>query len=127
MNSALWVGLRQLTRFIAVGVLNTGFSYGVYAMALWAGLHYVAANFVAMLCGTVFSFVTQGRLVFGSRDLRRFGRFLIAWLLIWGLNTALIDGLVRLGQLDAYVAGALAMVPVVVLSFLVHKLFVFRV
>lgn len=127
MSSALPVGWRQFVRFVAVGVLNTGFSYGVYALALWTGLHYAAANFVAMICGTIFSFVTQGRLVFDSRDPRRFGRFLIAWLFIWGLNVALIDGLVRLGQQDAYIAGALAMMPVVVLSFLVHKLFVFRV
>lgn len=118
-------GLRQFVWFGMVGALNTGFSYCIYAVAVWSGLHYAPANFVAMLCGTVFSFLTQGRLVFDSRDPRRFGRYLLAWVLIWALNVALIHVLVRWSELDAYLAGALALGPTVALSFLIQKYFVF--
>lgn len=123
--SPFWRRLNQFARFLLVGAFNTSFSYGVYAAALWVGLHYVPANLLAMCLGTVLGFLSQGSLVFGSRDARRFGRFLVAWAAIWAVNATLIHLLVRWGELNAYLAGAIAMLPVVVLSFLVQKHFVF--
>jgi len=109
---------------VIVGCLNTGFSYGVYALLLWVGLAFVWANAGALLLGILFSFRTQGRLVFGNRDNRRIIRFALCWGLIWLLNISLIAGFIRLGM-NAYAAGALALVPATGLSYLVQKFFVF--
>lgn len=115
----------QFARFVSVGALNTGFSYGVYAAMLFAGMHYAAASLTAMAAGTVFSFRTQGSLVFGNRDWRPFGRFLLAWAVIWGCNVVFIAALMRFTGADEYLAGAVAVAPVALLSFVVQKHLVF--
>lgn len=115
---------RQWLRFLIVGCLNTSFSYGVYALLLWFGLTFVWANAGALLLGILFSFRTQGRLVFGSRDDRKIIRFALCWGLIWLLNISFIAGFMRMGM-NAYTAGAVALVPATGLSYLVQKFFVF--
>ena len=116
----------QFVRFLIVGGVNTGFSYAVYACLLYAGLPYVAANFGALVAGTLFSFRTQGRFVFGNIDGRLFARFAACWCAIFLVNIALIRLLIALG-LNAYWAGALAMVPITLISFVSQKFLVFPV
>jgi len=55
---------KRFVRFLLVGTLNTAFSYLVYALLLLVGLHYAAANLGAVVLGIIFSFKTQGVLVF---------------------------------------------------------------
>ena len=82
------------------------------------------ANFGALLLGILFSFRTQGRLVFGNRDGRLIFRFAAVWGLIFLVNILLISVLMHAG-LNAYWAGALAMVPITVISYFVQKFIVF--
>jgi putative flippase GtrA len=121
-----WNGALRMRwlRFVIVGSVNTSFSYGVYALLLWAGLPFILANLGSLVLGILFSFRTQGRLVFGSRDNRRFFHFVVCWGMIWVVNILLIAGLIQLG-FDAYLAGLLALLPVTALSYLVQKLIVF--
>jgi putative flippase GtrA len=116
----------QIVRFVIVGTINTGAAYAAYATLLYAGLPYAAASLGALVLGLLFSFRTQGALVFGNRDGRLFFRFAACWGAIYLLNTVLIGSLIRLG-LDAYSAGALAIVPVTVFSYLTQKFLVFNV
>lgn len=117
-------GLELAVRFVLVGVLNTGFSYGVYAALVWFGLPYSLASLLSLLLGIVFSFRTQGRLVWGHSAWDRAGRFVLVWALIYAFNVGFIGLLVRWG-LDAYSAGALALVPVAALSFVLQRYIVF--
>jgi putative flippase GtrA len=114
----------QFVRFLIVGALNTSFSYAVYAALLYGGLNYVTANLVALLLGILFSFRTQGQLVFGNRENRLIFRFAAAWGLIFLINILLISLLIETGM-NAYWAGALALAPTTVASYLVQKLLVF--
>ena len=114
----------QFVRFLAVGGLNTAFSYSLYAGMVWLGLGYVAANLMATVMGILFSFRTQGRLVFGNRDERRIFRFAACWAGIWVVNILLIAGFVKLG-FNNYAAGALALVPVTLASYFIQKRVVF--
>jgi len=116
---------QRFVRFVLVGGLNTGFSYGLYVVLVWVGLHFVVANLLATVAGVFFSFRTQGRFVFRNTDKSLFLRFVPAWFLLWLMNVGLIAGLVRWG-LDPYSAGALALVPTVAVSYLVQKHFVFK-
>ena len=100
----------EFVRFVLVGVLNTAFGYAVYAGLLYLGLHYALANLMALLLGIAFSFRTQGTLVFRNPDLRLIVRFAACWLLILGFNIGLIALFMHFG-LDAYVAGALSLLP----------------
>ena len=115
---------RPFVRFVLVGCLNTGFAYAVYAALLWAGLPYVWANLGSLILGIVFSFATQGRLVFGNRDNRLLPRFALCWVILYFINIGLIALLIRLGM-NAYTAGALALVPMAISSFFVQRYVVF--
>ncbi len=117
--------LAQGMRFLLAGLVNTGFSYCVYALGLWLGLAYPPANFLAMLAGVFMGFLTQGHFVFRKFEARRFPRFVLTWLLLWGLNILMIAILLPLVGGNPYVAGAIAMVIVVALSFIVQKYLVF--
>ena len=112
-------------RFVLVGVINTAFSYSIYAGLLFVGFHYAFANFVALLLGIIFSFRMQGRFVFGNTDISLAGRFLLGWGLIYVGTVLVIGWMIGLG-LDAYSAGALALPFTTVLSYFVQKNFVFR-
>ena len=114
----------RLLRFLLVGVLNTAFSYSLYVSFVWAGLHFATANLCATAVGIVFSFRTQGALVFGNRDWRLLRRFVPVWIFVYGINVALIAVFVR-GGFNPYVAGALALPPTVALAFLLQRRFVF--
>lgn len=114
----------QVARFLVVGVFNTGFSYAVYAVLLWVGLNFVLANLVAVLLGILFSFRTQGRFVFRNTDKRLIFRFAGCWGAIFLINIGLIALLMRAG-LNSYWAGAVALVPITVISYFAQKVLVF--
>lgn len=115
----------QGLRFVVVGVLNTAFSYAIYALFLYAGFGYKQANLAALLLGIVFSFRTQGVLVFRNTDKRLFLRFVIAWACIYLLTIATIGLFMRWG-VNAYWAGLFALPVSIALSYLTQKYFVFR-
>ena len=126
-----WVGScrrifvrHQFVRFVLVGVGNTAFSYGAYALLLLVGLEYRIASLLALLLGIAFSFVTQGTVVFRNATRATFAKFVLAWALLYLLNISIIALLMRV-PMSAYLAGALATVPITLTSFLVLKLFVF--
>lgn len=115
---------RQFVRFLLVGALNTLFSYMVYAALLYLTLPFVIANFGALVLGVLFSFRTQGHLVFRNTDNRLIVRFALVWAVVFLINITLIWMLSKLG-LSYYLSGALAMAPVVVLSYLLQRFLVF--
>ena len=115
----------HVVRFVAVGMLNTAFSYAIYAGFLFVGLSFQLANLIALVIGILFSFKTQGYLVFKNSDNRLFGRFILSWVLIYLGTIALIGRIIAFG-FDAYSAGALALPFSVTLSYLIQRYFVFR-
>ena len=114
----------RLVRFLVVGSANTALSYAVYAGLLWIGLGYAVASFLALVAGILVGFWTQGTFVFGNRDRRRLGRFVLMWFAIYVVNVELIRRLIDQG-LDAYWAGAVALVPITALSYVLQRYFVF--
>jgi putative flippase GtrA len=118
------IAKQPFVRFLLVGGLNTAFAYGIYAALLWVGFAYALANLGSLILGIAFSFITQGRLVFGNRDNRLLPRFAACWLILYFLNVALIGALIRFGM-DAYTAGAAALFPMAVGSFFVQRYVVF--
>ena len=115
----------QLMRFLVVGVMNTGFSYLIYAMFLQAGLNFALANFFSMVCSILFSFKTQGRLVFANAENRLFKRYIVSWSCLYLFNITIIYLLGRAG-VNPYLGGALALAPVIAMSYFLQKLWVFN-
>ena len=115
----------QFLRFLAVGAVNTGFGYGVFAGFILLHLHYTVAVLLSTICGVLFNFKTTGILVFNNKNnrlvLRFFGVYLITYLLTIGLlkvfNSYGVSNLI---------AGAIILLPMAFVSFSLSKKLVFR-
>lgn len=116
---------QQVIRFIAVGVVNTLFGYGIYALLIFFGLNYMVAVLFATVAGVLFNFKTIGRYVFESHDSSLLLKFIMVYTVIYGINIGLIR-FFSLWNIDYYTAGFLAIVPCAAISFILNKLFVFR-
>lgn len=112
-------------RFLLVGGINTLFSYAIYALGLFVGLNYQLANLLAMLLGILFSFKTQGKIVFNNVNQALFWRYLLFWILLYRLNILFIAMLMDDG-FNAYQAGALSLLPITLMSFFIQKILVFK-
>jgi len=115
----------RILRFLVVGGVGTAFSFGLYACLLFVGANYAVANLVALVAGILFSFKMQGTFVFGNKDNRLIGRFVLCWALIYGANVVFIKRMMALG-LNSYVAGALTIPAAAVVSYLAQRFIVFR-
>lgn len=115
----------QFVRFLLVGVLNTAFGYGCFALLLLLGLHYSFALAISTALGVLFNFKSTGALVFGSRDNRLILRFVGTYVVVYFCNLLGIRLLVQAGLTPA-VAGALLVLPAAVLAFALNKRFVFH-
>lgn len=81
----------KLLRFVGTGVLNTVFGYVVYAALILLGLPYLTALLVATVLGVIFNYFSFGRMVFdGHMNGRVFGKFLLAYALIYAVNAGLL-------------------------------------
>jgi putative flippase GtrA len=92
---------------------------------LYFGMNYAGASLIALVLGILFSFRTQGTFVFYNSDKSRFGRFVLAWSIVYVCNVAFIRAMLGLG-FSAYVAGALALPITTFLSYVIQKHFVFH-
>ena len=124
MAGHAWLAIPRPLRFLIVGGVNTLFGYGAYALLLFAGLHYATAAFLGTIAGVLFNFLTTGGLVFGALSPARLARFVGVYAVTYVVNVGLLAWLTRAG-LDAYVAGALLLLPMAVVSYLLMRTFVF--
>ncbi len=117
--------LLRLARFIVVGTLNTGFSYLVYCIALYAGAPYAIANLIACIAGILLGYRTHLRFVFADASSPQLRRYVLVWLTLYLVNIGLIRLFVGFG-LSAYAAGAVALPLMVAASFVLNRWVVFR-
>lgn len=116
----------RYVRFLLVGFVNTVVGYGLYAFFIFIGLHYSLAAFFGTVLGILFNFQTIGRLVFGRSDSKFvFFRFVAVYAIGYFLNVGLIYVLKRAG-LNDYLAGAVLVLPVATLVYLLNGRFVFK-
>jgi putative flippase GtrA len=116
---------RTFVVYILVGILNTAVGYSLFALFIFLGLHYSLAVLLSTLLGILFNFKTIGRIVFKSSDNRLIFRFFAVYAVTYLMNVAGLWLLKRF-QLDMYLAGALLLLPMAVVSFMLHRKFVFH-
>lgn len=117
----------QLLRYFIAGVLNTLLAYTLFAVAIYVGLHYALAVLLGGALPLLTGYHAQRRYVFMCSSRNRLPRFLAAFALVYLVNVGILKGLLGSGLAgDAYVSGAMALVPSMLLSFLLNKYIVFR-
>ena len=112
-------------RFLVVGGVNTLFSFAVYALLILLGLHYVLAALISTICGILFNFKTTGTLVFKNKDNRLLLRFFGVYTFTYFINIGLLK-LFDMAGVGSLVAGAIIVLPMAVVSFLLMRRFVFK-
>ena len=111
-------------RFLAAGGVNTLFGFAVYSICILAGLAVWLALLVGMISGTVFNFFTTGGYVFRELSLNRFPRFVICYLLIYGVNLMLIESFSSWLS-SKILSQAIITFPLALLSYFLMARFVF--
>ena len=112
-------------RFLVVGGINTLFSFAIYALLILLGLHYVLAALISTVCGILFNFKTTGTLVFKNKDNRLLLRFFGVYTFTYFINIGLLK-LFDMAGGGSLVAGAIIVLPMAVVSFLLMRRFVFK-
>ncbi len=110
--------------FLFVGGINTLFGYGLYALMLFIGLHYALAALVATIGGVLFNFKTTGAIVFGNGNNALIFRFVAVYLVVYVVNTGVLK-IFNHYAVSLYIAGAVMLLPMAVLAFLLQRKFVF--
>ena len=114
-----------LARFVAVGVLNTAFSYLLYAALVLAHIDYRLALTICSVVTIVWNFNTTGRLVFGNRRQALIFKFVGGYGVIYLVNLGMVILLARFG-VGELARQAVALPVVVVCSFALNRGWVFR-
>ena len=113
-------------RFILVGILNTMVGYGLFALFIYLGLHYSLAVLFSTILGVLFNFKSIGKFVFNSNNNERIYHFIGVYVLLYLLNVSGLWGLSSIGMENMYVAGAILLAPLAIISFILNKNFVFN-
>ncbi|MDB5510647.1 MAG: hypothetical protein JWR08_130 [Enterovirga sp.] len=114
----------RFVRFVLVGVLNTGFGYLAFLVALALCPTTISALVVSTAVAVLFNFLSQGRYVFGSLDPRRLWRFVLTYGLVFGFNAAGLHLLEGLG-VRPQIGGLLLLPGAVLISYGLNNRFVF--
>jgi putative flippase GtrA len=115
----------QFLKFIVVGVGNTVFGYGVFAIIWFLTGSYRVAIVIATIIGTLFNFFTTGRLVFANRSMTALAPFVLVYAVTCGFNILLVDLMVWAG-LNPLIAQLISIPPVVLAAYLLNARLVFR-
>lgn len=114
----------EIMRYGLVGLINTIFYFGVYALSVFLGFRYQIASLFSITLAIVFSFVTQSTIVFKVVSVASFARYISLWCALYLLNIWLIAQIQKI-FLNLYLAGALATLPIALIGYLFMKHFVF--
>jgi putative flippase GtrA len=116
---------RRFIKFLFVGGLNTVFGYGMYALFTYLGFHYSLASLFSTIIGVLFNFITVGQLVFHNKNKRLLIKFAGVYVVIYLLNLLGLRVLHVL-HFNLYLAGALLVLPLALLSYGMNKKIVFK-
>jgi putative flippase GtrA len=113
----------RIVLFLAAGLINTAFGYGVYALCVAAGCGPALSVIVSTVAGVCFNYCTLGA-VFVAQRLARLPRFLAVYAVLAPMNIALV-GLAEHAGVNPYLGGAFALAVVTPLTYVSMRLFVF--
>lgn len=116
---------KVLFRYIMVGIVNTTFGYGVFALLIFINLHYTVALFIATIIGVFFNFHTFGRLVFKQPSWHLIWKFFVVYGFLYLVNICCIFILMTYTH-NAYTANAITLIFIAGLGFLLNRNFVYK-
>lgn len=116
----------KIIRFFIVGGLNALFGYGIFSCFIYIGFHYSLAGFCGTILGILFNFKTTGVIVFRSDDNSLIFRFFCVYGISYILSTFVLFLFHYFGLTNDFIGGAIILLPMAVITFLMMKNFVFK-
>ena len=114
----------KFLKFIFVGFLNTLFSYLLYALFVALGIVANLALFLQYIFGVLWNFKTTGTIVFQNKNNGLIFKFVLSYVFTFFVNSILLK--ILLVHVNEYLAQALLILPVAMLSFFILKTWVFK-
>jgi putative flippase GtrA len=115
----------KLIRFFIVSGINTVFGYGLFALLIFIGVTYPLALLISTIAGILFNFKTIGVVIFKNHNnlliFKFFGVYGITYLCNLG-GLALFKSF----GINIYLSGAILLIPIGLLAFMLNKTFVFK-
>lgn len=111
--------------FLLVGGLNTLFGYGLFVLLIYVGFHYVWASLIGTVLGVLFNFQTTGKIVFKNKDNLLIFKFILVYVLLFGIQIICLR-LFELAGITPIIAGAILILPMAVVAFILNRLLVFK-
>lgn len=123
--------LAEKLRFLAVGALNTGLGFGLFALLQFLIGEQIGEVFVLLLAhlgASSVAFVLHRRVTFrvSGSILKDYLRFQTVFIVPIGINLIVLPILTRVLGVNVYLAQALITVVSVTISYFGHKYFSFR-
>lgn len=115
---------KQIVLFFIIGGVNTCFGYSLYALLIFLHLHYALASFLGTIGGVLFNFKTTGTIVFKNHDNRLIFRFIGVYCITYLVNVLCLKIFAGY-DFNMYLAGAIMVIPIALLSYTLLKRFVF--
>ena len=111
-------------KFLFVGALNTLFGYILYAFFVTIGLKANLALFFQYILGILWNFKTTGSIVFKNNNNRLIFKFILSYIFTFTINSFALNFLIKF--LNEYIAQAILVLPIAIISFLIFKFWVFK-
>lgn len=115
---------KQLVLFFVVGGINTLFGYSLYVLLLYIHFHYALASLLSTIAGVLFNFKTTGVLVFKNHKNRLLFKFMAVYCVTYSVNVGFL-GVFTYHNANMYIAGAILVIPIALLSYILLKRFVY--
>ncbi|WP_302623843.1 GtrA family protein [uncultured Clostridium sp.] len=121
-------GVIRFIKFGMVGVINTLVNWIIFFILNALGMYYILANIIAYILGTVNSYLWNTLWVFKYKDKTSTEttiKFIILNLIGLGLNTGILYVLVDLCNLNKFIGLVTTTAIVMIINYIVNKLWVF--
>ena len=121
-------GVIRFIKFGMVGVINTLVNWIIFFILNALGMYYILANIIAYILGTVNSYLWNTLWVFKYKDKASTEttiKFIILNLIGLGLNTGILYVLVDLCNLNKFIGLVITTGIVMIINYIVNKLWVF--
>ena len=125
-----WCSIPDKIRFLFVGGVNAGFSYIIFAIALYliGSEHYQMCVALQWIISSVFSFVNQKVFVFCTKGnyLHEYLKCCSTWAVSYFINVIILELLVRFAIKNVYISQFISIFLVSVVTYVLFKYFAFK-
>lgn len=111
--------------FLFVGGINTLFGYGIFALFIFCGIHYMIATLLSTVMGILFNFKSTGGIVFKNKDNGLIFKFFSVYAITFILNVLFLK-IALYNNFNIYIASFAITIPMAFVSYFLQKNLVFR-